>query len=200
MNKKILASAVVLGVAVGSFGVANAASSKPTAKFATPTTTSAQPTVAGENHVDGFKTVLDGLVTAKTITQAQEDAILAAFAAARPAGGPDSDGPNGHMGGKGGPGFAAEQNTILTTLGITAADLDAARVAGKSLATLAGAKTTALINALVALENSEIDAHVTAGTMTAAQATTAKANVVAQVTAQVNGVPGMGMGMGRHGH
>ena len=57
-----------------------------------------------------------------------------------------------------------------------------------------------MINALVAAETTAIDAAVTAGKMTAAQAVTAKAGLVAHFTAEVNQVGpvgGMGMGMGR---
>jgi hypothetical protein len=47
---------------------------------------------------------------------------------------------------------------------------------------------------LVAFETKEIDARVTAGTMTAAQATAKKANLTAHVTEHVNAVGGKGMG------
>jgi hypothetical protein len=103
----------------------------------------------------------------------------------------------------GGPNQAAEENVILSTLGITAATLQSDRAAGQSLATIAGAKTQALITALVTAENSEIDAAVTAGRLTAAQATTEKSGVLARVTAEVNATPGQrgafGGGRGR-GH
>ena len=88
---------------------------------------------------------------------------------------------------------------IATTLGITVATLDSRLAAGDSLATIAGAKTAALITALVAQETTEIDAAVTAGQITAAQATTLKANLTAHITAEVNGTGGMGGGMGRMG-
>ena len=71
----------------------------------------------------------------------------------------------------------------------------------ESLATIAGAKKDALINAIVAFETKEIDAKVTAGKITAAQATTLKANLTARVTDMVNSVKGPGMGKrgGMHG-
>lgn len=129
-------------------------------------------------------TILSGLVTKGTITQAQSDAITAALTTAAPekhmAGGMGSMGKNS----------AAHQALIASTLGITAADLSAAHLAGKSLATLAGDKKAALITALVNLEITEIDAAVTAGKLTAAQATTAKAGLTARVTANVEAVPG----------
>ena len=211
LNKKssLVAGGLVAAITVGSLGVASAASSHstPSAK----SVASTRPTIGGANAFSGtnsFKTILDGLVTKGTITQAQEDAIIAALAAAKPtmgAGGPGGPGGfGGYRGGPmGGPNQAAEENVILSTLGITAATLQSDRAAGQSLATIAGAKTQALITALVAVENSEIDAAVTAGQLTAAQATTEKAGVLARVTAEVNATPGQrgafGGGRGR-GH
>jgi len=211
LNKKssLVAGGLVAVITVGSLGVASAASSHstPSAK----SVASTRPTIGGANAVsstNSFKTILDGLVTKGTITQAQEDAIIAALAAAKPtmgAGGPGGPGGfGGYRGGPmGGPNQAAEENVILSTLGITAATLQSDRAAGQSLATIAGAKTQALITALVAAENSEIDAAVTAGRLSAAQATTEKSGVLARVTAEVNATPGQrgafGGGRGR-GH
>ena len=211
LNKKssLVAGGLVAAITVGSLGVASAASSHSTPSAKSVATT--RPTIGGANAFSGtnsFKTILDGLVTKGTITQAQEDAIIAALAAAKPtmgAGGPGGPGGfGGYRGGPmGGPNQAAEENVVLSTLGITAATLQSDRAAGQSLATIAGAKTQALITALVAVENSEIDAAVTAGQLTAAQATTEKAGVLARVTAEVNATPGQrgafGGGRGR-GH
>ena len=93
-------------------------------------------------------------------------------------------------GGMGGFGMnsAARQAIITSTLGITAADLATARQAGKSLAVLAGTKTDALITALVNYDSTQIDAAVTAGTLTSAQATALKATLKARVTVEVNNV------------
>jgi hypothetical protein len=210
MNKKtsLVAGALVAAVTVGSFGVANAAATKSVKTVKS--VAAAKPTLGGANAMGAnpLKGILDGLVTKATITQAQEDAIIAAFTAAQPVAGTRGPG----MGGMGGMGAetaaqqAAEQATVLSVLGIDAATLQAAKTAGKSLATIAGTKTQALIDALVALENKEIDAAVTAGKLSAAQATTQKANTVTRVTAHVDatprqaGVGGMGMGrMGGHG-
>ena len=153
-------------------------------------------------------TVLSQLVTKGTITQAQADAITAALTAAAPtpnaSGKPNIGGPMG--GGRGGFGdfggfgmnSAARQAIITSTLGITAADLKAAHQAGKSLASIAGAKTDALITALVNYDSTQIDAAVTAGKLTAAQATTMKANLKTHVTNEVNATF-MGRGDGDHG-
>ena len=210
MNKKtsLVAGALVAAVTVGSFGVANAAATKSVKTVKS--VAAAKPTLGGANArgANPLKGILDGLVTKATITQAQEDAIIAAFTAAQPVAGTRGPG----MGGMGGMGAetaaqqAAEQATVLSVLGIDAATLQAAKTAGKSLATIAGTKRQALIDALVELENKEIDAAVTAGKLSAAQATTQKANTVTRVTAHVDatprqaGVGGMGMGrMGGHG-
>jgi hypothetical protein len=134
-------------------------------------------------------TVLSDLVSKGTINQSQSDAITAALKAAAPAA--PAMGAGKGMGGFG-KNSAARQAVITSTLGITAADLQAARQAGKSLATLAGAKTDALITALVNFEITEIDAAVTAGKLTAAQATTIKANLNTRVTNEVNSVGGRG--------
>ncbi len=206
LNRKssAIVAAVISSVAVGSLTAAHAAPSKSAKNVA-----ATKPTIGGARATTGanpMKSALDALVVKGTITQAQEDAILAAFQAAkpaRPAGGP--------VGGMRGAEKSANQAVILSTLGIDATALKAARDAGKSLAALAGTKTQALIDALVALENKEIDAAVTAGQLTAAQAVNVKANTVARVTAHVNAAPGQpgqpgmghegGMGrMGGHGH
>ena len=155
---------------------------------------------ADAGHLPGVppqvSTVLSSLVTKGTITQAQADAITAALTAAAPtplaSGAPsiggmkgDKDGRGGFMGGFG-MNTAARQAIITSTLGITAADLQTARQAGKSLATIAGTKTAALITALVNYDSTQIDAAVTAGILTSAQATTMKANLTTLVTKEVN--------------
>ena len=99
----------------------------------------------------------------------------------------------------------AEQALIASTLGIDVATLQSKLAAGNSLATIAGDKKAALITALVAFETKEIDAAVTAGKITAAQATTMKADLTARVTAKVESVRGpkghgMEPGMGKGGH
>jgi len=81
---------------------------------------------------------------------------------------------------------------ITATLGIDSTTLHTRLAAGESLATIAGAKKDALIAALVADETKQIDAAVTAGKLTAAQATTLKANLTAHITAEVNEAGHMG--------
>ncbi len=176
MNKKIAAVVMASALSLGTIATAQADSER------------------GDGIQSKVATVLTGLVTKGTITQAQADAITAAITAAAPArekiDGIKSMGKNS----------AAHQALIISTLGISADDLSAARLAGKSLATLAGDKKAALITALVNLETTEIDAAVTAGKLTSARATTVKAGLTARVTAHVEAVPGSkiaGMGRGK---
>jgi polyhydroxyalkanoate synthesis regulator phasin len=143
---------------------------------------------------DKLSSLLSGLVSKGTINQSQADAISKAIEDARAA--EDANRPtpaqmDAHR--------KAELAVVTSTLGITEADLTTRLQAGDSLATIAGSKKDTLIAALVAFENKEIDALVTAGTLTAAQATTEKAEVTARVTDQVNNTRPMGMG-GRGGH
>jgi len=184
MNKKIAAAALATALSFGT--------------LATITTANAD-----TGHAVGvstkISTVLSGLVTKGTITQAQADAVLAALIAARPAHDdhdgvrPDQAAMEAHR--------AAEEALVASTLGIDAATIKSRLVAGETLAAIAGTKKDALIAALVAFETKEIDARVTAGTLTAAQATAMKANLTAHVTDEVNTVRGPGMGpKGGMGH
>jgi hypothetical protein len=135
--------------------------------------------------------VLSALVTKGTITQAQADAIKAAFAAAAPVRG--SDGP-GRGQGKGmgllGEDRAAAETLISKTIGVDTATIRTRIAAGESLGAIAGAKRADLIAVLVAEATKRIDAAVTAGKMTAAQATSLKAGLTAHVTAEVDQVGG----------
>ena len=158
---------------------------------------------------------IDAAVTAGKLTAAQATTLkanLTAHVTAEvnevghmngPKGGPMGVPMGGPMGG----GFQNlnKEAVITATLGIDATTLRTRLAAGESLATIAGAKKDALIAALVADETKQIDAAVTAGKLTAAQATTLKAGLTAHVTAEVNAVGGMrGMGgkggRGGHGH
>lgn len=143
------------------------------------------------HSVDGpeaaVTSVLASLVTKGTITQAQSDAITAALKAAIPA--------RALKPGKGafGGNTAARQAIVASFIGKTATEIETARKSGKSLATIAtdaGKLPADLIAALVRYDNAQIDAAVTAGTLTAADATTIKANVTAMVTKEVNNVGG----------
>ena len=207
-KKKVIAVVVTtLALTAGSIGVAGAAS-KASQKVSV---TKSSTRIAGQVEVgpeQALATILKDLVTKGSLTQAQADAVTAAAAAAKAA--HDANRP---MGGKGGPlgaDRAAIETLVSTTIGVDTATIKSRLQAGESLAQIAGAKKDALIAALVADETKRIDAAVTAGTLTAAQATTLKANLVAHVTEEVNAVGGKGPfgkgpkgghgGRGGHGH
>ena len=95
---------------------------------------------------------------------------------------------------------AALQALVSKTIGVDSATIRTRLAAGESLGAIAGAKKADLIAVLVADHTKRIDAAVTAGKLTAAQATTLKAELTAHVTAKVDRVGGKGgPGMGKGG-
>lgn len=108
-------------------------------------------------------------------------------------------GPRGGFMGGNGP--AEELAAAATALGVTQDELVASLRAGKSIAAVAtdeGVSLQTVIDAIVAVEKTEIAAAVEAGRITQAQADEILPNVTAHVTDMVNRVPGEGPG-GRHG-
>ena len=194
-SKKVITIAITTAaLTLGGFGIASASGAKAT-KTTKVAVTKVIKAPSGMNMMgrDGgfdaeLSTVLSGLVTKGTLTQAQVDAIKAALTAAHAANKPPVNADR-----------AAVETLVATTLGIDVTTLETRLAAGDSLATIAGTKTAALITALVAFETQKIDAAVTAGTLTAAQATTLKTNLTAHVTAEVNGVRGIGAPDGKGG-
>jgi hypothetical protein len=136
---------------------------------------------------EAIASVLSGLVAKGTITQAQADAIKAAFAAAAPVRGADK--PNKGIGPMDADRVALEA-LISKTIGVDSATVRTRLAAGESLGAIAGAKKAELITVLVAEETKRIDAAVTAGKLTAAEATTLKAGLTAHITAEVDQVGG----------
>jgi hypothetical protein len=201
-RKKKVAAIVITSVALtaGTVGISSAAS-KTTRVSLTKVATARGTNVMGQGHAAEVASVLAGLVTKGTITQAQSDAITAALAAAETA-----EHANDPQGAPKGPGLgdpAATLSLIATTIGVDAATIQKRLAAGETLAAIAGAKKDALIAALVADETKRIDAAVTAGKLTADQATKLKANLTAHVTDEVNSTrPAgpMGGGKGGRGH
>jgi len=115
---------------------------------------------------------------------------------------PDPMGADRPMGGKGGPldaDRAAMEALVSATIGVDSATVKSRLKAGESLAQIAGAKKDALIAVLVADKTKRIDADVTAGKLTAAQAAEKKANLVAHVTEEINEVGGKGHKGGKDG-
>jgi hypothetical protein len=205
-KKTVLAVAITtVALTAGSFGTAMAS---PKSGHATKTSVRSIATSVDANKPGGAEklaALLSTLVAKGTITQAQADAVLAAQAAAKAAHEAMKDAREA------GKSIVKPIKGELLTLISTAVGLDTATVttrikAGESLAAIAGAKKDALVAALVANHNQRIDAAVTAGTVTAAQATLLKANVTAHVTKLVEATPaplfrgGKGGERGERGH
>ena len=208
-TKKKVAAIVITTVALtaGTIGISSAASKTTKASI---TRVSTSRTTIGANamaqgHGAEVASVLAALVTKGTITQAQSDAITAALAAAETA--EHANDPQGApMGGPKGGGLidpSATLSIITSVTGVDAATIQKRLAAGETLGAIAGTKKDALIAALVADETKRIDAAVTAGKLTAAQATTLKSTLTAHVTDEVNSTRPtgpMGGGMGGRGH
>jgi len=186
-TKKKVAAIVITTVALtaGTVGISSAASKSTTTRVSV---TSASVTGAKGPRAE-VASVLAALVTKGTITQAQADAITTALAAAEAA--EHANIPKGPAG-VGRPDPAATLTLISSTIGVDAATIKTRLAAGETLAAIAGAKKDALIAALVADETKRIDAAVTAGKLTAAQATTLKSTLTTRVTTEVNAVRPMG--------
>jgi len=201
-SQKKIAAIVITTVALTAGTVAMSSAATKATKVSRTTVTRTATTGIPNPMANGMKAghdaeiaaVLAGLVTKGTITQAQADAITAALAAAETA--EHANAPEGGPMGSGKMGGASHLTLIATTLGITEATLQSRLAAGETLASIAGAKKDALIAALVADESKQIDAAVTAGKITAAQATTLKATLTAHVTAEVNATAPVGGPMG----
>jgi hypothetical protein len=197
-KKRVVAVAITtIAIAVGGVGTSFADSAskkivtKKTVITKSATTRIKNPMGKGGDPAAQLATVLSGLVTKGTITQAQADAVSAAITATHAADeANEADRPVP-------PDRAAKDAVITSVLGIDAATLKTRLQAGETLAAIAGSKKQALIDALVADETKQIDAAVTAGKLTAAQATTMKSGLVAHVTAEVEST--RGPKGGRHG-
>jgi polyhydroxyalkanoate synthesis regulator phasin len=192
-KKKVVAVAITtVALTVGSFGVANASQKSTKATRTTISSASTFSSIAKADRGAELNALLATLVAKGTITQAQADAIIAARTAAEAA--RDALRPLKEIKGD----RDAKLTLIASTLGTDTKTVLTRMQAGESLATIAGAKKDALIAALVADETKRIDAAVTAGALTAAQATTLKANLVAHITAEVESTRPLGGMKGGH--
>lgn len=197
-KKNVIAIAVTtVALTVGSIGIGHATSkvkSVSTKVTRTSSTGVANPMAKTGGAEEAVASVLSALVAKGTITQAQADAIKTALAEAAPVRGIDKPGKGMGLLGED---RAAAETLISKTIGVDTATIRTRIAAGESLGAIAGAKRADLISVLVAEATKRIDAAVTAGKMTAAQATSLKAGLTAHVTAEVDQVGGKrGPGMG----
>ncbi len=207
MKKRIAGAGLALGLVAGgaaglalelsgSAGAAGtfAAATTPTTDGTTGTTDTNGTDDARPDRTAELTTVLQPLVDAGTITQAQMDAVITALEAAGPIGGGHGGGPGGRHGMGG-----ASLDVVATTLGITADEVRTALQDGTTLAELAtqhGSTADALIAAIVADRTADINQAVTDGKLTQAEADTKLADLTTRVTDFVNNAAPMG---GDHG-
>ena len=200
-KKTVIAVAITtVALTIGSVGISQASSSKTKVVSTKTTRTSsngiANPMAKGGGHAADLAAVLSALVAKGTITQAQADAITAAATAAETAKRAAHDADHATKDAD----RVALEALISKTIGVDSATVRTRLAAGESLGAIAGAKKAELISVLVAEHTKRIDAAVTAGKLTAAQATTLKAGLTAHVTAEVDQVGGKrGPGMGGPG-
>lgn len=139
----------------------------------------------GEKRISSM---LSELVSKGTITQSQADAIIQAAEDMRVAARSIKDANR-----------TALDSVITSTLGISLDTVVSRLKAGETLSTIAGDKKSALISALAAEINKQIDAALAAGKITADQATAQKGKSVDRVTNMVNNVKGFGKRANRPG-
>ena len=191
-KKKVIAIAITtIALTVGSVGIGQAASkSKVVSTKITRTSSNgiANPMAKSGGHAADLTAMLSALVAKGTITQAQADAITAAATAAETAKRAAKDAIHAVKDAE----RAAFEALISKTIGVDSATIRTRLAAGESLGAIAGAKKADLIAVLVADRTKRIDAEVTAGKLTAAQAATRKAALTAHVTAEVDSVGGKG--------
>ena len=199
-KKTVIAVAITtVALTIGSVGISQAASK--TKVVSTKITRSsangiANPMAKAGGHAADLAATLSALVAKGTITQAQADAITAAATAAETAKRAAKDADHATKDAD----RVALEALISKTIGVDSATVRTRLAAGESLGAIAGAKKAELIAVLVANETKRIDAAVTSGKLTAAQATTLKAGLTAHVTAEVDRLGGKrGPGMGGPG-
>jgi len=189
-KRTVIAVAITtVALTIGSVGISQASSKTKVVSTKTTRTSSngiANPMAKGGGHVADLAATLSALVAKGTITQAQADAIIAAATAAETAKRAAHDADHAARNAD----RVALEALISKTIGVDTATVRTRLAAGESLGAIAGAKKAELIAALVADATKRIDAAVTAGKLTAAQATTLKAGLTAHVTAEVDRVGG----------
>ena len=206
-KKRVIAVAITtVALTVGSVGIGQAASKAKVVSTKITRTSSngvSNPMAKSGGHAADLAATLSALVAKGTITQAQADAITAAATAAQTAKRTAQDAMHAAKNAA----HVALEALISKTIGVDSATIRTRLAAGESLGVIAGAKKAELIALLVADKTKRIDADVTAGKLTAEQATARKAGLTAHVTAEVDSVggkrgPGMGHkeGKGGRGH
>ena len=198
-KKNVVAIAITtVALTVASVGISNASTKTKvvqTKSTRTSVNSISNPLARGVDSDAKLAAVLSALVAKGSITQAQADAVIAAATAARTNDRATKDAAHTAIHAD----RVAAEALISRTIGVDTATVRTRLAAGESLGAIAGAKKAELIVVLVAEATKRIDAAVTAGKMTAAQAVTLKAGLSAHVTAEVDRVGGK-RGPGMEGH
>ena len=170
-------------------GDASAQTATTTPDTTAPSGSSATPP-SGDAKPDKGQWLADALaplVKDGTITQAQADAVTAAIEAARPAPGAGHD----HGGpGRGGPGRGFGLDAAATAIGISADELRTALEGGQTIAQVAASKGVELskvTDAMLAAATERVQAAVTDGKMTQAEADAEIAEAKGRIDQIVNG-------------
>ena len=199
MNKTLASLGHTLGLAAGGvagFAFTNGAGVSGAATAATETTTdsgTAADTDRAAERAARLTEILQPLVDAGTLTQAQLDAVVTTLQDAAPVGG-------GH-GGRGGR-LGDNAEAAATALGMTLDELRTELQGGSTIAEIATAKGVDLqtvVDALVAQATERINDKVADGSLTQEEADARLAEVTERVTAAVNGEGPLG-GRGGRGH
>ena len=176
---------IVTFVAAGAIGATSFLVAGPA--LASSTAPAAQ---AVTSQVDRIKQALAGLVTDKTISQAQADKVAETLSSAN-LGRHGGFGGHGGIGGHHGRGGGFGLDVAATTLKMTEAELRTALAEGKTLAQVAkdqSVSVNALIDALVTDKAARIAQAVEDGRLTQAQADAMTKDLRARVTDRVNRV------------
>ncbi len=198
LKRKLVASAVVtVAVAGGGGAIAATQLGSPAEESETIVNDAArqlgvEPQALTAALKKAFANRVDAAVAAGRITKAEGEALKARIQSADF---PVLGGPRGGHGGDfdhfGHHGRAGDLAAAATYLGLTEAALGTELVAGKTLADVAKAKgksVDGLVDVLVTAAKKRLDAEVTAGRLTRAQADELAANLEQRITDLVNGV------------
>ena len=180
MRKKLVTIVAVTGIGLSGLAVSGTALAGTTEGGTAPGTTAT-------SAIDRIKQALSGLVSDKTLTQAQADRVASTLSDAGI--GRGGHGGRGGPGGFGGPG--RDLGAAATALGMSEADLRTALQSGKSLAAVAKEKNVSvdtLVSALVASAQERIAAEVTSGRLPQAQADERLKDLRQRITDRVNAV------------
>ncbi|MEO6205921.1 MAG: hypothetical protein ABIO67_11155, partial [Mycobacteriales bacterium] len=180
MRKKIATAAIIGGI-----GLTGGLLVGPGLASAADSTDGTSSSTGVSGRLNAFKDALKGLVSDKTITQAQADKVATTLNEGLP-----ERGRGGHGGGMRGPAHL-DADAVAKVLGVTPAELRTQMRAGKTLAQIAtaqGVSKDTLVADLVKAAEAELATAVKDGKITQAQADKIKPTLTDRITEQVDRV------------